>query len=550
MGAKISNKKEKGLFLKSLNLVNFATFENQEITFFSGLNAITGETGSGKSLILDALQLIFGQRADKKIIRRGADFSSIEAIFESTDKNVFTYLHHMGFPVDGNEIIIKRIIYSNESTKNFLNFQNCPLSTLQSFARTFIDLVGQFENQKLLSEDYQLELLDDFASLSKELDAYQTSYSLFCETKKELEVLQDKKTKEAQRQDFIKFQLKEIESLNPSTDDELHLLKKKTELINHQKKTNIISETLSLLTDCDSGNSLDMLKQAISILEKNNDLFEKKQIISLKDAALLIEESSFLISKDLKKESIEDDLQETLDRLDKYQKLKRKFNCSIEQLVTIYEEYKKELTSFLSLDEEILKKEKEYNKLLSILSESCNKLHIEREKYATIFSKEITQRVQSLKMDGATISMHLTKTDQFSIRGLSKASLMAETNKGEGIFKIKDIASGGELSRILLALRQIMAQGDSISVFLFDEIDTGIGGETAQKVGQALMQVAKNSQVIAITHLPQIASHADKIIAVSKKSVTKNDSERTFSIVEDIDEKQKLKYLKAMSGEV
>jgi len=201
------------LYLKSLNLQNFATFENQEILFDSKFNAIVGETGSGKSLILDALQIIFGARADKKLIRKNSDFATVEAVFSSNDSDIKNYFNEIGHPFEGSEIVVKRVIFANESSKSFLNYQSCSAGILSAFAKRFVDLVGQFENQKLLSEDYQLILLDSYAGLTDDIADYQVLYNQLSHLKKDFTELLNEKTSALKEKIIFAFKLKSSKNL-------------------------------------------------------------------------------------------------------------------------------------------------------------------------------------------------------------------------------------------------------------------------------------------------------------------------------------------------
>ncbi len=535
-----------GLYLKTLSLKNFATFENQTIEFNSRFNAIVGETGSGKSLILDALQIIFGARADKKLIRKNFDFSTIEATFISCDPKIKQYFHEIGHPFDGEEIIVKKIIYLNENAKSYINFQACNSSTLQNFSKRFIDLVGQFENQKLLSEDYQLILLDNFGKLSKSIIDYQNIFSVFNEKQKQLEKMFSEKKQKEEREDYIRFQLREISELNPSIEDENQLLKDKEIVLNLEKRQSVYQSLSQIISD-DEWNLLNLLSQAIQKIEKNSHLFRPEILQKIIEAKILVEEVSYDLSKDDLEQYQSLDINFIMDRIDHYQRLKRKFGGSVEQLVQSYEKFLLEVESLEHSSEQILEISNEITALNSNLLKLAQSLHQERGVCAEKLSSLLTEKVRELKMNGASIKIELTPTKELNSKGCTKIEFTAETNPGEGFFKIKEIASGGELSRILLSLRQILSSNDSISVFLFDEIETGIGGETALAIGKSLQNVSKHSQVISITHLPQIAHFADKLIWVSKETINLDHHSRTVSLVEEISGEKLNRAVRAMN---
>jgi DNA repair protein RecN (Recombination protein N) len=535
-------------YLKNLIIQNFATFKNQTIRFKPGFNAIIGETGSGKSLVLDALQLILGGRADKKVVRRETDYSLIEASFHCHDEKVKAYLEGEGFPIDGNEIVIKRLIYKNGTTKNYINHLTCTVTFLSGFARKFIDLVGQFENQKLLSESYQLYLLDHFAKQLDDVQNFQDQLKSHKQFKKDYEELIQSKALREQRLDYLNFQLQEIEKLNPSSQDEEDLLKKKNLMVNLEKTQKLCFQVKECFEGGDSQTGiLGQMKFLTHIFTKNPDLFtEQMELLSEIDDRLHILQE--VVDKKLNLEIDPGELENVLDRLDSYQKLRKKFGGSVESILQTQVDFLKEKNQLEALDINLEDLQKKISTLEAKLVSISKTLHAKRVTYAKKLGEELTSKVRVLKMNGATIKLELEKLDEIAETGMSRAYFIAETNPGEGFFKIKDIASGGELSRILLSLRQILSSHDSISIFLFDEIDTGIGGETATCIGKALAEVAMNGQVIAITHLPQIAQFAEALIVVNKDIQAKDKEARTESTVKEIFGKMVLKEVKAMAA--
>ena len=538
---------ETNFYLKKLIIQNFATFKNQSIHFRQGFNAIIGETGSGKSLVLDALQLILGARADKRVVRKDTEYSLIEASFHCEDQGVMTYLETEGFPLEGKELIIKRLIYKNGTTKTYMNHLACTVTFLASFSKRYIDLVGQFENQKLLSESYQLHLLDHYGKLAPDLANYQKTLHLYKNLQTRLTQLDLSKTHREQRLDYLNFQLQEIEKLNPSSQDEEDLLKKKNLLVNVEKIQKISFQLKDIL-EGDEGQPglLSQMKKLSSILIKNKDFYEP-QII---EASEIDDRLHLLVDHIDKKYNLDLDPQElegAIERLDTYQKLKKKFGGSVESMLLSQEEFTKERDQLQGLDIDL---EEIKEKIVTVkvdLTKLSKALHKKRLQHALSLSKELTSRVQNLKMNGATIKLVLEELLDFNESGVTRANFVAEMNPGEGFFKVKDIASGGELSRILLAVRQILSTYDSISIFLFDEIDTGIGGETANCIGIALCQVATNGQVIAITHLPQIAQFAEVLILVQKDIQGQDKASRTESSVKEIVGKMVQKEVRAMA---
>ncbi|MES2528452.1 MAG: AAA family ATPase [Bdellovibrionota bacterium] len=534
-------------YLKSLVIQNFATFRNQTVRFRPGFNAIVGETGSGKSLLLDALQLILGGRADKRVVRRETEYSLVEASFYCDDPEVREYLHQEGYPVEGKELIIKRLVYKNGSTKTYVNHLSCTLGFLGGFARRYIDLVGQFENQKLLSGSYQLYLLDHFARLKPEVDLYQETLRLYKKAKKDQEDLEASRREREQRLDYLSYQLQEIEKLGPSSQDEVDLLKKKNTLVNLEKTQRLSFQVRDLFDGSEGSSGMNGLsRQLNSLITKNTDLCgtQVENISEFMDKLALLQEG---LDKCLNLDLDPEELEGVIDRLDVYQKLKKKFGGSVETVLQSQVEFLKEKNFLEELEINLGESESRLKSLEKDLQLFAGKLHDKRIKSSKKLSQELTDRVRLLKMNGATIKIVVEKTEDFQEAGMSTAHFMAETNAGEGFFRIKDIASGGELSRILLSVRQILSSYDSISIFLFDEIDTGIGGETANCIGKALAEVGSNGQVIAITHLPQIAQFAELLIVVQKEIQSDKSETRTESSVKDFAGKFIMKEVKAMA---
>ena len=537
------------LVLESVSIQNLATFENQTFNFHKSFTAIIGETGSGKSLVLDAIQLLLGSRSDKKLIRKGSTFASVEGVFSFNDPQMKKYFNDIGFPTDDDFITIKRIVYSTGKSKAYLNYHSCSVSALTTFSRTFIDLVGQFENQKLLSPDYHLSLLDSFSSNQNQIKNYKQSWDDLVNLRVELQRLEHLKAQQEREQDFINYQIDLLNQLEPSKVREEELIRTKEKITSIRDNQNAILEATNLLTDTDRSavNSIQRTISSLSKIEHIND----KVIDNLITAKELLEDSSFELSKECNNDYSDEEFDSIIDELDGYQKLKRKFKCnSTEELVNLYQDLNSKIETFAKLDFQI---EATKEKLVKIETTTCKiaeELSKKRKSASVKLSEALTKFVQGLNMKGATLKISLITEEEIGPNGFDRVSFLAETNPGEGFYKIKDIASGGELSRILLALRSIIASNDSISIFLFDEIDTGIGGETAVCIGKALEKVSKHSQVISITHLPQIAGFANELLSIFKEVSGTNKEPRTASRLKHIIGSDRMEALEQMSPQV
>lgn len=526
------------ILLKSLNIQNLATFEQENIDFQKGLNIIIGETGSGKSLILDALQLIFGNRADKTLVRTGEEFAVIEARFEFSAKSISDYLQELGYPSTNNEILIKRIIYATGKTRSFINFQQCNLTTLNDLTRKYVDLVGQFENQKLLSQNYLLQLLDNFSDNSVLLSKYQSKYKKLKEVDNEITELENKLDNGSQALDFIKFQINEIEDADLKNHNETDLIKKKEDFLSFQERQETYNKALGLL-DNNENSIIQSLNQLKKITQFKH--FSDMDISKIEEHILFYEDISYELNQKSNEEFDQNEFNNVINKLDQAQKLKRKYGQSIEDILKTLKELHLEKEKLDNLESNIdaLKVKKE--NILNQINKDATDLNVKRNEGAKKLSKLLSKNIQSLNMKGASIIFEIKKSDQFKENGSDNLKVIAETNPGEGYFELKKIASGGELSRVLLSIRQALTSKESVSIFLFDEVDSGIGGETALVIGKSLKKVSEVSQVIAISHLPQIATHSDVIIKVDKKTQKTKDRSRTYSKVTLIDKPKLIK---------
>lgn len=519
------------LMIKSLTLKNFATFSQSEVNFHDGFNCIVGETGSGKSLLLDALEMIFGGRGDKKFIRKGADFLLLEALLVTHNPQIHAELDELGCPGNGSEISLKRIIYKNGTSKTFINQSSCTLTDLAHFSRQHIDLVGQFENQKLLTDSYLLKLIDSFGKHA-EILKYRSEYKNFLILKKEHSDLNKIQNDLAQRKDYLEFQVNEIKTLNPSLEDESKLLLMKEKIVNLEKFHHLESQVTHLLNGSnEESGMIQKWNQLKNLVNKNAHFFnpELAQLCLSVDQELndFFEKITFGENLELTQEEVNDVFQ----KLDSYQRLKRKFGGEVNTIIEQLNLFEQELLNLNSCHDRIdflnIEIERIHKELISL----AKIIHEKRIKTSSLLSKELTHSIQEMRMIGAQISIKCSEETTLSEEGFTSLSFEAQTNPGEGFYKVKDIASGGELSRILLAYRNVLSLHDSVSVFLFDEIDTGIGGETAHSIAKSLKKVALSSQVIAITHLPQIAVYADHLVEVGKDVIQDESDVRTESVI-------------------
>ena len=512
------------LHFKEIRLKNFATFEDQTFKFNSSFNCIIGETGSGKSLVAEALQIILGARGDRSYIRKNTDFCVLEAELHCKDDSVKSYLEDKGYPFENDSIYIKRIINSDSPNKSFINGSYCSSTILRDFSRRHIDLVGQFQNQKLLSSNYQLKLLDFFVDF-KLLKNYSSKYEELVSLKEKLEETKLAFAEISEQKDFIEYQVNELSQVLSLIEEEENLLKQKEDIIENQNKSKV-EQQINELISSEQGleNNLNLLEKLLSSYPDLHNQFAE----NFNSFKSFLTDLSYSISKNMG-EYNEEDLDKVLDSLDKIQKLKRKHNCTTEELQGKYQALNSKLDLAKDFELNIIKIQDSIKDIENSCFTIADKIHTQRAKVSKNISDKLNTHLQNLNMKGCQINIKLTKGESLSSRGISSLKFLIQTNLGEGFHELSKTASGGELSRVLLCFRQVIASKDSISVFFFDEIDTGIGGQTALKIGAALADIAEKSQVIAITHLPQIAQYTNLLIDVHKTQKKEKKEVRTIS---------------------
>jgi len=517
------------LHFKELHLKNFATFVDQRVQFDPHFNCIIGETGSGKSLLADAIQIILGSRGDKSYIRKHTDFCVLEAELLCEDASVIQYLTNKGFPCENNSIYIKRIINAEGPSKSYINGSYCSSQILKDFSKRHIDLVGQFHNQKLLSPNYQLKLIDNFVKTDT-LTKYNKEFSTFIDLKNEKEGLEKEFTQFTEQESFFRFQLTELEEIQNLISNEGTLLKEKDAILLKQSNVKNREELKHLLVN-EAGNGLDQALARLTKLVQTEDKLNQKYHNSLSQFQSVLNDLSFDVNQE-DDNFDEAELDRVLGDLDSIQKLKRKHKCEAVELITKYKSLKNNLNNIDQFHERLDKIDLLIKNQNNICKKLAGQLHKKRVLAANDIGKQLNKMLAELNMKGCTVNLNLDLLEELTQNGLSKLEFLIETNPGEGFHSLSKIASGGELSRILLCLRRAVASKDSISIFFFDEIDTGIGGNTAKKIGRALASIAEPGQVIAITHLPQIAQYANLLVDVKKTHQKSENKLRTVSEIE------------------
>lgn len=533
--------------LKNIHVKSFALIDEVEINLASGLNVLTGETGAGKSIIIDAVNFALGQRVSKDVVRDDAEYALSELVFEINDDKTKERLNQFDIPLDDNEVLIQRKITNGKSTAR-INGETVTLSTLKLIAAGLIDIHGQHDNQSLLSKASQQNLLDTILSdeLKELLIRMKDTYVNLNNKISEYEQLN---TKEAEKEiAFLQYELNEIDSasLHEGEDEALEIDYKK---MNNSKRIADLVSGAHRITGYDSegagsliGRALSMIRQASSIDDDAKDL----ELILNDIDGLLNDFNRSIADYEMSLDFSDEDYKNTEDRLNLINSLKNKYGKSIKEILDKRDEFEDELNRLLNADEyksallsEITSLKKEAYKL-------CKEISAIRKKGANKLSGEIADALLDLNFLDSQFEIKVTSDEEnMKQSGYDDIEFFISTNPGEALKPLNQVASGGEMSRIMLAIKSVCAN-DSTATLIFDEIDTGISGRTAQKVSEKMSRIAREHQVIVVTHLPQIAAMADTHFEISK-SVNNG---RTITSIETLSEEGKIKELARMLGGV
>ena len=495
--------------ISSLHIKNIGIIEDLSIDFNKGLNVLTGETGAGKTLIIDSLQIISGGRFSKEMIRKGENNSFVELCL---------YCPENEKAIEGN-IIVSREINANGKNMCKINGRMVTVNELKDFMKQFIEIHGQNDNQNLLDSKLHLKYLDGFIGteiLGKDKETYRTLYNRYLEIKEELKQNYGDDKERQRKLDLLRYQTEEIEQAKLKENEEEGLEEKRKLFLNSEKIVENLAEADSVLSE----NTIDSLSMAIRALEKIEGIDKKYEKVSnsLKSAYYELQE----LARDINgyKEDVYFDEQERNaieERLDTIYSLKRKYGNSIQEILEYNKQIQEEIEHIENLEEYNNKLKAEQKKIEKEMNILGKKMSTVRTEYAENLSKSINQELVDLEMKNAKINVKVEyKEEEFFKTGKDIVKFYITTNLGEDEKELSKIASGGEMSRTMLAIKKVLADTDKIPVLVFDEIDTGISGKAANSVATKLKAIAKKHQVMCISHLPNIAAVADYNYFISK----------------------------------
>ena len=519
--------------LAQLFIRNIAVIEKASIDLEKGFTVLTGETGAGKSIIIDAIHAVLGERTSKELVRTGTDSASVSALFTGLDEDTLSLLDRLSLPreEDGSLLIQRDIRLEGRSTCK-INGAPATVSMLKQLGPRLVTIHGQHESYELLSPEVHMEYLDSFAGLESLLAEYQAAYSTLRETQRQLEALQTDEGEKARLSDLLHYQIDEIEAANVRV-GEREELEAQRELIRNSEK---IASALELLRGLLSGDEeseglLAGISQAAAqagrVAAYLPELAEASQ--KLQEAGYLLEDVDAILHGTAV--DFDPALQESIEeRLDLLYKLGLKYGGSEEKILEYLEDYRTRLHQIEFSDEERERLEAQYETQKTAAIALAKELSEQRKAASKQFISQVKGELAFLNMPGIAFETEIQRVPLYHM-GCDKLQFLVSANKGEPPKPMSKIASGGELSRIMLAIKTVLSGKDKVDTLIFDEVDTGISGAAANKVGQKLKQVSQNRQVLCITHLAQIAALADHHFLISKHV----EGERTYTQVQGLD---------------
>ncbi len=504
--------------LTELNIKNFAIIDSLNITFEKGFNVLTGETGAGKSIIVDAVDLVLGGRASSEMIRSGCEEAVVEAAFDILDvKGVSEKLGEMGIEKDDN-LVIKRTLSVSGKNKVFINGSMATIAMLSDVGEFLVDIHGQHEHQTLMKVERHIDVLDEYAALGSLRQEMSGIYSEWNRVKDELESLKSSEADKEKRVDLLRFQSDEIEKAALKLDEDEELLEERKLLSNAERLYESANSALEILYS-QSGSALELIKKAGSKVTDISIIDESMRVTldainsasaSIEDAALTLRDYVGRISFDPER------LNEIEERLDLIGRLKRKYGNTVSEILKYREEVDRELDGIERAEERIGELEIQGERLKDKGLKVAETLSEKRKKGSDELTRKVVKELSDLGMKKAIFEVKMERLNDISAKGSDKVEFLLSSNPGEAPKPLSKIASGGELSRIMLALKKVLANPSGVPTMVFDEVDSGIGGGIAEVVGRKLREVAEGRQVLCITHLAQIAAMADLHYAVSK----------------------------------
>ena len=527
--------------LQTLSIKQFAIIDELDINFSDGLTVMSGETGSGKSIIIDAIGQLIGMRASSDYVRHGEKKAIIEGIFDIDEsKDAIKILESLAIDVDEDFLLVKREIFSSGKSICRINNQTVTLQDLRKVMQELLDIHGQHETQSLLKQKYHLQLLDDYADnqYSDLLNQYQLSYKQYKNKRKELEELESADQALLQRLDLMKFQLEELTEASLK-EGEVDQLESDIKRIQNSEKLNLaLNNAHQVLTD---ENAIpDRLYELSNYLQTINDIVPEKFVRLKEDIDqfyYILEDAKHEIYDEMANTEFDEQvLNEYESRMNLLNNLKRKYGKDITELIGYQSKLANEIDKIENYEQSTSQLREEIKTLYNEVIDIGKKLSQERRRVARELRDHIVSEIQNLQMKDANLEISFKPLDEPTIEGIEFVEFLISPNRGEPLKSLNKIASGGELSRIMLALKSIFVKSRGQTAILFDEVDSGVSGQAAQKMAEKMRDIAQYIQVICISHLPQVASMSDHHLVISKAS----NADRTTTQVKELKDENKI----------
>ena len=512
--------------LKELCIENVAIVKKECVVFDKGFSVLTGETGAGKSIVIDSIGLIMGARASKELIRSGEDTASVSALFTNISKDESIKLAELGFaPEEDNTLFIRREISVSGSSTAKINGKSVSISILREVGEFLINIHGQHASQALLDEENHILYLDAMADNAAELKEYGEIFAQYSEIREKIRELKRKESEKERTIELLKYQIADIDAVKPHEGEEESLEIKKKKIASAEKISKYSTLIYRALYQNEKGNSAsDLIRKAVDALSALSDVLPSSEeyIETLNDFMYRIEDIAETVYKecDVGVKNPTELLDKIETRLNAISKLKRKYGSSIEEVIAFREKIAAELKALEHSEEMITDLANDLKSVEVRLAAKADEISQKRKKAAKLFEKRIVEELRFLEMSKVRFEIAVSPLSEFATNGKDAVSFLVSANPGEPLLPLSKIASGGELSRTMLALKCALADKEKTPTLIFDEIDTGISGKTSHKIGIKLKEVAsRDTQVICVTHSPQITATADTHFFVSKREV-------------------------------
>lgn len=536
--------------LAKLAIDNVAVIEHSDIEFDMGFNVLTGETGAGKSIVIDSINLVLGQRSNRELIRTGANKASVNAVFTELSEKTVNRLDEFGLSPDedGNLFLEREITADGRGTAR-INGKAVPVSVLRELGATLIHIHGQHDNQALMASEHHIDLLDAFAEVEVLKKGFDEEFSVYRKLKSHLNSLITDEEVRERRIELLKFQINEIDSYELVIGEEEELIAKRKRVQNAEKIATALGGAYEILTGNDEYSGVsDLAKSAANQLVSVSSVMQAAGTKSeeLYDIAYRIDDIASEIRDLLESEALDIDINEVESRLDIIYRLKSKYGNSIEEILKYRDKAEDELNEFVSSDELKAELNNKCEAAYSSAYELATEISKKRKAAAEALESRVADELEFLNMQGSVFKTDITVNEELNENGLDDVVFLLSANVGEEPKPLSKIASGGELSRIMLAIKNALAEKEDITM-IFDEIDTGVSGRAAQKIGIKLKQISKGKQILCVTHLAQIAVYGDVHMLIEKESR----DERTYTKINKLNKSERIDELaRIMGGEV